>query len=60
MKADGTDVYTTCRSNTKSLLVTGGDFVQVNLFKFPVVTKKQNHKVYSGHSSIVTRARFAF
>jgi microtubule-associated protein-like 1/2 len=60
MNADGTDVNTACRSNGKSLLVTGDDFGQVNLFKFPVVTKKQTHKEYIGHSSHVTRARFAF
>lgn len=55
---DYSDVNTVCRSNSKMYMATGDDFGKVNLFKYPVVTKKQVHQEYIGHSSHVTRVRF--
>jgi len=54
---DGTDVNYCDRNNAGTLLATGDDFGNVNLFRFPCATGNKS-KAFTGHSSHVTRTRF--
>ncbi|OQS03517.1 microtubule-associated protein, partial [Thraustotheca clavata] len=56
--ADGTDINSTHRSSSHTLLVTGDDFGKVKLFRYPCVAKQSVSLVYSGHSSHVTMVRW--
>ena len=58
--SDGTDVNSTCRSNSKKVLATGDDFSTVKLFKYPCTVKRASYKEYRGHSSHVTKVKFSF
>jgi WD40 repeat protein len=53
------DVNSTCRSNSRTILATADDFGKVKLFKYPCVVEKASSKEYIGHSSHVTRVRFS-
>lgn len=57
--ADGTDVNSSCRSNSRTVLATADDFGKVNLFRWPVVVQKQGCKSFLGHSSHVTKVKFS-
>ncbi|KAM7403090.1 hypothetical protein PAMA_003831 [Pampus argenteus] len=56
--SDGTDINAVCRSNDKSLLVTGDDFGKVHLFAYPCSQFRAPSHVYGGHSSHVTNVTF--
>ncbi|KAM4723950.1 echinoderm microtubule-associated protein-like 1 isoform 2-T2 [Anableps anableps] len=56
--SDGTDINAACRSNDKSLLVTGDDFGKVHLFSYPCSQFRAPSHVYRGHSSHVTNVSF--
>ncbi|XP_028250790.1 echinoderm microtubule-associated protein-like 1 isoform X2 [Parambassis ranga] len=56
--SDGTDINAVCRSNDKSLLVTGDDFGKVHLFSYPCSQFRAPSHVYGGHSSHVTNVSF--
>ncbi|XP_076021748.1 echinoderm microtubule-associated protein-like 1 isoform X3 [Genypterus blacodes] len=58
--SDGTDINAVCRSNDKSLLVTGDDFGKVHLFSYPCSQFRAPSHVYGGHSSHVTNVTFLF
>ena len=47
------------RSRNGQLLVTGDDFGQVKLFKYPCVKEKAAFNNYYGHSSHVTGVKFS-
>lgn len=55
---DKEGINTVCRSYSKKFLATGNDFSQINLFRYPSVMLKSQHKSFKGHSSRVTRLRF--
>lgn len=57
--ADGTDVNSCCRSNSRTVLATADDFGKVNFFRWPVVVQKQSCKSFLGHSSHVTKVKFS-
>ncbi|XP_067470409.1 echinoderm microtubule-associated protein-like 1 isoform X7 [Thunnus thynnus] len=56
--SDGTDINAVCRSNDKSLLVTGDDFGKVHLFTYPCSQFRAPSHFYGGHSSHVTNVTF--
>uniref|UniRef100_A0A8C4HTX0 EMAP like 1 n=1 Tax=Dicentrarchus labrax TaxID=13489 RepID=A0A8C4HTX0_DICLA len=56
--SDGTDINAVCRSNDKSLLVTGDDFGKVHLFSYPCSQFRAPSHIYGGHSSHVTNVSF--
>ncbi|XP_045917958.1 echinoderm microtubule-associated protein-like 1 isoform X3 [Micropterus dolomieu] len=56
--SDGTDINAVCRTNDKSLLVTGDDFGKVHLFSYPCSQFRAPSHVYGGHSSHVTNVNF--
>ena len=56
---DYTDVNAVDRSRNGNLLVTGDDFGQVKLFKYPCVKEKADFNNYYGHSSHVTKVKFS-
>ena len=58
--ADGTDVNSVCRANNRKIMATGDDFGKVNLYKYPSVVEHSLNKQYAGHSSHVTKVKFAF
>ncbi|XP_060919258.1 echinoderm microtubule-associated protein-like 1 [Labrus mixtus] len=58
--SDGTDINAACRSNDKSLLVTGDDFGKVHLFSHPCSQFRAPSHVYGGHSSHVTNVNFLY
>ncbi|KAM4624799.1 echinoderm microtubule-associated protein-like 1 isoform 2-T2 [Polymixia lowei] len=58
--SDGTDINAVCRSNEKSLLVTGDDFGKVHLFSYPCSQFRAPSHVYGGHSSHVTNVNFLY
>ncbi|CAI5696491.1 unnamed protein product [Oreochromis niloticus] len=58
--SDGTDINAVCRSNDKSLLVTGDDFGKVHLFSYPCSQFRAPSHVYGGHSSHVTNVTFLY
>ncbi|XP_015234729.1 PREDICTED: echinoderm microtubule-associated protein-like 1 isoform X4 [Cyprinodon variegatus] len=58
--SDGTDINAACRSNDKSLLVTGDDFGKVHLFSYPCSQFRAPSHVYRGHSSHVTNVSFLY
>uniref|UniRef100_UPI0037E74EF4 echinoderm microtubule-associated protein-like 1 isoform X6 n=1 Tax=Semicossyphus pulcher TaxID=241346 RepID=UPI0037E74EF4 len=58
--SDGTDINAACRSNDKSLLVTGDDFGKVHLFSHPCSQFRAPSHIYGGHSSHVTNVTFLF
>ncbi|XP_029900213.1 echinoderm microtubule-associated protein-like 1 isoform X2 [Myripristis murdjan] len=58
--SDGTDINAVCRSNDKSLLVTGDDFGKVHLFSYPCSQFRAPSHVYGGHSSHVTNVNFLY
>lgn len=55
---DGTDVNTVDTNRTKTLVVTGDDYGNVNLFRYPVAQKGNKKKSYEGHSAHVVTTRF--
>ena len=57
--ADGSDVNSVCRSNSKHLLATGDDFGKIKLFNYPSVLEHSPYKEYCAHSSHVTNVRFS-
>ena len=57
--ADGTDINSVCRSNSRTVVATADDFGKVNLFRWPVVVQKQSCKSFTGHSSHVTKVKFS-
>ena len=57
--ADGTDINSCCRSNSRSVLATADDFGKVNFYRWPVVAPKQSCKSFTGHSSHVTKVKFS-
>ncbi|XP_076604233.1 echinoderm microtubule-associated protein-like 1 isoform X7 [Chaetodon auriga] len=58
--SDGTDINAVCRTNDKSLLVTGDDFGKVHLFSYPCSQFRAPSHVYGGHSSHVTNVTFLY
>ncbi|MEQ2224863.1 Echinoderm microtubule-associated protein-like 1, partial [Ilyodon furcidens] len=58
--SDGTDINAACRSNDKSLLVTGDDFGKVHLFSYPCSQFRAPSHIYRGHSSHVTNVSFLY
>ncbi|KAM8736648.1 echinoderm microtubule-associated protein-like 1 isoform 8-T8 [Acanthopagrus schlegelii] len=56
--SDGTDINAVCRTNDKSLLVTGDDFGKVHLFSYPCSQFRAPSHAYGGHSSHVTNVTF--
>ncbi|XP_065822206.1 echinoderm microtubule-associated protein-like 1 isoform X4 [Labrus bergylta] len=58
--SDGTDINAACRSNDKSLLVTGDDFGKVHLFSHPCSQFRAPSHVYGAHSSHVTNVNFLY
>lgn len=56
--SDGTDINAVCRSNDKSLLVTGDDFGKVHMFSYPCSQFRAPSHAYGGHSSHVTNVSF--
>lgn len=56
---DYTDVNSVDRSKNGTVLATGDDFGQVNLFRYPCVVEKAESREYFGHSSHVTKVRFS-
>ncbi|XP_067336877.1 echinoderm microtubule-associated protein-like 1 isoform X5 [Channa argus] len=58
--SDGTDINAVCRSNDRSLLVTGDDFGKVHLFSYPCSQFRAPSHVYGGHSSHVTNVTFLY
>ena len=56
---DYTDVNSIDRSKNNTVLATGDDFGQVNLFRYPCVLEKAESREYYGHSSHVTKVRFS-
>ncbi|KAE8289931.1 Echinoderm microtubule-associated protein-like 1 [Larimichthys crocea] len=58
--SDGTDINASCRTNDKSLLVTGDDFGKVHLFSYPCSQFRAPSHVYGGHSSHVTNVTFLY
>lgn len=56
--SDGTDVNSLARSPDHSLLVTGDDFGNVNLYNFPCVVCDAPHHTLTGHSSHVMNVRW--
>ncbi|XP_070697901.1 echinoderm microtubule-associated protein-like 1 isoform X6 [Pempheris klunzingeri] len=58
--SDGTDINAVCRSNDKSLMVTGDDFGKVHLFSYPCSQFRAPSHVYGGHSSHVTNVSFLY
>ncbi|XP_078145487.1 echinoderm microtubule-associated protein-like 1 isoform X2 [Centroberyx gerrardi] len=58
--SDGTDINAVCRSNEKSLLVTGDDFGKVHLFSYPCSQFRAPSHAYGGHSSHVTNVNFLY
>lgn len=55
---DGTDINSSCVSNSKLFLATGDDFGRLNLYAYPCNTSKCEKRSYHGHSSHVTNVRF--
>jgi len=55
---DGTDVNTVDTSPSKSLIVTGDDYGDVNLFRYPCAAEGNAKKSFIGHSSHVVTNRF--
>ncbi|KAI3367703.1 hypothetical protein L3Q82_026543 [Scortum barcoo] len=58
--SDGTDINAVCRTNDKSLLVTGDDFGKVHLFSYPCSQFRAPSYIYGGHSSHVTNVAFLY
>ncbi|XP_062296954.1 echinoderm microtubule-associated protein-like 1 isoform X1 [Scomber scombrus] len=58
--SDGTDINAVCRSNDKSLMVTGDDFGKVHLFAYPCSQFRAPSHYYGGHSSHVTNVNFLY
>eukprot|EP00927_Polykrikos_kofoidii_P026660 TRINITY_DN23707_c0_g1_i1.p1 TRINITY_DN23707_c0_g1~~TRINITY_DN23707_c0_g1_i1.p1 ORF type:complete len:888 (+),score=62.09 TRINITY_DN23707_c0_g1_i1:131-2794(+) len=60
-KYDGTDVNSVCQSlpPDQHCIVSGDDFGQVNLFRFPCPRNNPPYLRYGGHSSHVTMVRFS-
>ncbi|XP_073340100.1 echinoderm microtubule-associated protein-like 1 isoform X2 [Pagrus major] len=58
--SDGTDINAVCRTNDKSLLVTGDDFGKVHLFSYPCSQFRAPSHAYGGHSSHVTNVTFLY
>ena len=56
--ADATDINSVSRSTTGNLLVTGDDFMRVNLFRYPCI-EGASPRMYSGHHSHVMCVRWA-
>ncbi|XP_041828290.1 echinoderm microtubule-associated protein-like 1 isoform X7 [Melanotaenia boesemani] len=56
--SDGTDINAVCRSNDRSLLVTGDDFGKVHLLSYPCSQFRAPSHIYGGHSSHVTNVTF--
>jgi len=56
---DFTDVNSTCRSNSRTVLATADDFGKVKLFKYPCVIEHASSKEHMGHSSHVTKVKFS-
>mmetsp|Transcript_34584 Transcript_34584/g.25723 ORF Transcript_34584/g.25723 Transcript_34584/m.25723 type:complete len:193 (-) Transcript_34584:413-991(-) len=56
---DYTDVNSTCRSASRTVLATADDFGKVKLFKYPCVVEHAAFKEYMGHSSHVTKVKFS-
>jgi len=56
---DYTDVNSVCRSNNGNILASADDFGKVKLFKYPVVAEGAQSNEYGGHSSHVTKVKFA-
>lgn len=56
--ADGTDVNSVDRSSGKHLIATGDDFGNVNLYRYPCVSKKAEPRIFQGHSAHVMNVRF--
>lgn len=54
-----TDINTTCLTRDHKILATGDDFGFVKLFDFPCYGKFSKFKKYNGHSSHVTKVRWA-
>ncbi|XP_048581099.1 echinoderm microtubule-associated protein-like 2 isoform X2 [Nematostella vectensis] len=57
-KADGTDINSVDRSHSRTLLATGDDFGDVNLFRYMCDDRKAEPRVAKGHSAHVTCVRF--
>jgi len=55
---DGTDINACCVNGARNLLVSVDDFGMVNLFNYPACASKAEKRVYNGHSSHVTNAKF--
>ena len=57
---DGTDINTCARSQSNDLVVTGDDFGQVKLMRFPCLDTKCGDKQYTGHAQHVMSTRFTY
>jgi WD40 repeat protein len=55
---DGTDVNCVDASPSRTLTVTGDDYGNVNLYRYPVAAEGNKFKAFEGHSSHVVNTRF--
>jgi microtubule-associated protein-like 6 len=58
--ADGTDINSCARSHSEDLVVSGDDFGQVKLMRFPCLDTRCGDKHYTGHAQHVMSTRFTF
>ena len=58
--ADGTDVNTCARSHSKDLIVSGDDFGNVRMMRYPCLDAKCGDRSYDGHAQHVMGTRFTF
>ena len=58
--ADGTDINSCAMSHTKDLIVSGDDFGQVRMMRYPCLDVKCGDRSYDGHAQHVMGVRFTF
>lgn len=56
---DGSDINGTDTSHNKTLIATGDDYGNVNIFRWPCAEEGAQFKAYEAHSSHVVNARFS-
>ena len=58
--ADGTDINACARSHAKDMIVSGDDFGQVRLMRYPCLDVACGDRSYNGHAQHVMSTRFTF
>jgi microtubule-associated protein-like 6 len=58
--ADGTDINSCARSHSRDLIVSGDDFGQVRMMRYPCLDLKCGDRSYDGHAQHVMGTRFTF